>query len=146
MNESQDPSPKLKRPITLKILCVAILPFVILNLVRIIGAIDYWTLMFDLGMAVLPLYQVLSGLIWVIVGAAAMIGLWFRKPWAFWLTILAAVLFTAWYWLERGFLAGSIDANANWFFVALVNIILLVVVFCLLALVKEDVFQGKVNL
>jgi len=146
MKEFQGSPSTNGRPVTLKILCVAILFFSIFHLLRLIGAINYWSLMLELGPAVLPLYQVLSGLIWFLVGTSAMIGLWFRQVWAFWLTIFAVILFTAWYWLDRVFLAGSVDANINWIFAAVLNSVILVVLFSLIALVKEDVFQGKVNL
>lgn len=146
MNELQGSPSTHGRPVTLKILCVAILLFSIFHLVRLIGAFNYWSLMLRLGPAVLPLYQALSGLIWFLVGTSAMVGLWFRQVWAFWLTIFAAALFTVWYWLDRVFLVGSADANTNWIFAAVLNSIILVVLFSLIALVKEDVFQGKVNL
>ena len=134
-----------KRPTTLKLLCAFVLLFVILNIIRIGGALDQWQVLMAMGPAVLPLYQVISGTIWAVMGLAAIIGLWIRRQWSFWLTCISGMLFTIWYWLERILLAGSPDANSNLLFSAILTCVILIIFYSMVFLVKEDVFEGRIR-
>ncbi len=140
------PANNRKRPATLKLLCAAVLVFSIISTLRFVSAISNWTFLQQVGPDVLPLYQAIRGLTWAVVGFSSLIGLWYHKLWAYWLTLLGTLLCAFWYWFDRLFLAGSGSANNNWLFALVITLLVLAIFLSLIFLVREDVYKGKVAL
>jgi uncharacterized membrane protein YidH (DUF202 family) len=83
---------------------------------RFVEGISGWMFLQEIGPAVLPLYLLISGLIWGITGIVAAFGIWFHRRWALILLACGVGIFTLWYWLDRIILSANPDANSNWIF------------------------------
>jgi hypothetical protein len=98
-----------KQHILLKLLAIFLLVCSFLGWVRFFQGIRYNALMQTHGQPVLPLYLMVTGLLWIVTSLVCAIFLWLRYTFALWLTAITATLYTLWYWLDRAFLDPSAD-------------------------------------
>jgi hypothetical protein len=108
-------SPK-KRSAVLIILSLVTLFISVFGWLRFIEGVSGWQFLQEIGPAVLPLYLVISGLIWGFTGITAAFGIWFHKRWALILLTCGVGIFTLWYWLDRIILSANLNSNSNWLF------------------------------
>jgi hypothetical protein len=94
-----------------------------INLLRFVQAIRQWDFLSEL-LSISPFYLAATGLFWGSLWLAAAWGLWRGRRWAPSLTILAAVTYTLYYWLDRLLLSGD-SPGINWPFAAAINAALL---------------------
>lgn len=112
------------RPGRVTLLALGVLSIGGLNLLRCFQAVRQWTFLEAL-LPVSPLYLALSGLFWAVVWLALAWGLWGGRRWAQRFSLLAALFYTLYFWVDRLLLSAE-GAGSNWPFVAGLNVALLV--------------------
>lgn len=117
----------MERPASVTLLALLVLTVTAWNAVRLGAAISSWQVLIEYGAK--PLYLVLSGAFWQIIGITVFIGLWWGKVWARKAAFLAAAGYAAWYWFDRLILQ---TPRANWPFALAVTFVLLVFTFATL--------------
>ncbi len=134
-----------KRPVSVTAILVLVLTFTGMQILRVWSAIASWDFLSSLPLSVSPLYFLLSGLFWAIVGGALVWGLWLRKPWAPRATIALAVAFAIAHWLDRLFLQASGPQSGNQGFDFLLTLVLLATVWLNVALPQVRAYFGAKN-
>lgn len=124
--------PVKKRPWSVTLLTFIVLIITIINVIRFVLSIRYWTFLSSRS-TVSPLYLLLTGLVWGIAGAILLWGLWTAKPWAPGLMQAVGLTYALYYWLDQIFLkdhpvsgaSGAVRAllPTNWQFTAVVTVI-----------------------
>lgn len=113
------------RPRRVTVLAFAVLTLSGLHTARFILALLRWQ-----DLAVFPgvsrLYIALTGAFWAAIGLPLAWGLWRGKIWASRLMRLAVFVFSAYYWLDRLWVANrgigsTLSLPQNWLFVAVLN-------------------------
>jgi hypothetical protein len=123
------------RPASVTILALGVLIITILNLTRLVLSILNWDFLVSWP-GVSPLYMILTGLIWTLIGSLLLWGLWKARRWAPRLMQAVALTYALYYWLDHVFLrdhpAGGVEGAQqvllpiNWQFATVVTIICLV--------------------
>jgi len=113
----------MNRPFGIKILVLIQIIVFVGNCLRLGNAIYFWRTFIELDVNVL--YIAISGGLWAIITLFTILGVWFRKPWAWIVSITSVIGYGVWYWLDRSIV--QID-HTNWHF-SLFTTILLVVIF-----------------
>ena len=124
-------------------LAIGVLTLAGLNLIRCIAAVQQQELLASL-LSVPPVYLMVSGLVWGVAGLILAFWLWTGRPAAVSGTLIAALAYSLYYWIDRSLLAAGPTA-ANWPFALLVNLFLLVVVFLILFRPKARTFFGAMH-
>jgi hypothetical protein len=122
MNQYKQP-----RPIRVTILAILVLIFALLNMLRLGESIYFWKTLLEYGTQ--PLYLALSGFIWAIVGLLLVWGVWMGGRWAWLSTVIGAVVYAAWYWLDRLFLQ---QPHTNGIFSLISTVVMLLFVYLIL--------------
>jgi hypothetical protein len=117
-------NPKTSRPFSVTLLTLGVLIVAVMNLTRLARGAALWDFLAEI-LPLSPMYFVLTGLVWSLTGVALMWGLWRGASWTPRLTLLAALAYSVYYWIDRLFLASS-ARMINWPFAAGVNLLLLV--------------------
>jgi uncharacterized integral membrane protein len=115
------------RPIRITILAILILYLAAWNALRMGEAFVFWKVLKEYGAD--PTYISLSGAIWFIAGLLLAWGLWHGNTWAWMAALGCTIGYSGWYWFDRRFLQ---IPHANWPFVLIVNIVLLLLFFIIL--------------
>jgi hypothetical protein len=137
-------SPDVKRPFRVNILALLVFGVSAWNGLRMGEAIFFWKTIEQYGAS--PLYISMSGGAWLIIGLSIFWGLWMGKIWGWMATILGTACYTSWYWFNRMVLQ---ESHANWPFVLITHIILLLVISCILfshrtrRFFTRDVYERK---
>ncbi len=129
---------RIYRPIRISFLAICVLWFTGVNGLRLGEAIYFWKTLEEYRAS--PLYISLSGGLWLIIGLTLAWGLWQGKPWARIAGTCGIILYTFWYWFDRLVLEVP---HANWPFVLIANIILLLILFILLFSQKSSLFYKR---
>jgi hypothetical protein len=126
--------PMMKRPPSVTILALGVLIITVLNLIRFGLSIKDWNFLASQP-GVSPLYLAASGLVWGLVGAYLVFGLWRAKTWAPRLMQAVALTYALYYWLDLIFLkdhpvrvkSGVLQAilPVNWQFSAGITVVCL---------------------
>jgi len=124
-------------------LAIGVLTLAGFNLLRCIAAFQQRELLASL-LPISPVFLMVSGLVWGIVGLVLAFGLWTGRPAAIGGTLIAALAYSLYYWIDRSLLAAGPPA-ANWLFALLVNLVVLVVVFLILFRPKARTFFGAMH-
>lgn len=133
-----------KRSFSLKLLALGWLIAAILSSLRFTQALSNWDLLLTFGEPVLPLSLAVSGVVWMVVGLICAGGIWFKQIWAGWLSMVAAVLFSIWYWLDRVLLTRSQTAQTNTPFALIATFVLLLIVGGILTLnIRNNKERGE---
>lgn len=130
-----------KRPFLAWFLMLESLLFSIIGWLRFQQALVYWDWFQPPFLSVSPLYLVISGVLWGVVGLTAVLMLWFRWHPAQLFAHLAVGFYVLWYWTDRMLLTASSDAQANLVFSIMVTLCLLLLsLAALYFLDKRDYF------
>ncbi|NCP15771.1 hypothetical protein GW866_01830 [bacterium] len=113
-----------KRPLGVTLLAWFVLCLTAWNGLRLGAAISFWNTLRQYDALPGPLYIAASGAVWCLASLPLFWGLWRGKAWARIIAILAAILYTSWYWFDR--LALQPVPHANWPFALSVNILFLI--------------------
>jgi hypothetical protein len=114
---------KISRPFSVTLLAVGVLILTVMNLARLIRAAELRAFLAEL-LPISPLYFILTGLIWTLVGVVLLWGLWRGRPWTPRLAFLAFLAYSFYFWFDRLFLAAS-ARMVNWPFALAFNLLLL---------------------
>ncbi len=110
-----------KRPVLLTLFSLLFLGIGFWNGLRIVNGIVYLSVFQEYHAAVQPIYLILTGALWLVVGLIVSWGLWKVKSWAWYLTILSIVCYGSWYWFDRLVIQ---TPHSNWLFALAVTIII----------------------
>ena len=126
------------RPFLLSLISWSFIFIILTAWLRFFGAIVNSSFITSLGMVPeLPVYLMLSGFIWGIIGLPAVWGLWRRRPWTLKAIWAAAIVYALSYWLERIFLW---EDTKNWLFMLVVTIVWLLIIIWALKLTSSQRF------
>jgi len=131
----------LSRPKSVTVVALLVLILTVMRLLRFVYAIKDWNFINEL-LPSLSFYLIVSGLIWVIVGAPAFLGLWFGVTWAPIYTRIIAIVYTINYWLEYIFIVNVQGRQANWLLLGSLNLVLLVWIYWVLSRTSTRVYFG----
>lgn len=134
-----NPQANKRRSLLLSGMVFCMLYFSFLNWLRMIETIRDWNFLMELGLAPLPLYYVISGAVWGLVGVVAGVGLWMRQHWCLLLTAILVGLYAVWYWLERLFLTGSLTSMTNWLFTLGLTVLLVLIIGGSLFILRKEI-------
>jgi hypothetical protein len=139
---SSEPSTR-RRPASVTYLTLGVLTFAGINLVRFIFAFQQRDFLDDL-LTIPPIYLSISGFVWLVVGVVVAAGLWFGKRWAALATLVVALAYTVYYWIDR-LLFTADGSGYNWLFSAAANLLGLVIIYWMVSNPKAKIFFGDLN-
>jgi hypothetical protein len=133
-SQIEDTHQRASRPASVTILALGVLIITIINLTRLVLSILNWDFLVSWP-GVSPLYMILTGLIWTVIGSLLLWGLWKARKWAPRLMQAVALTYALYYWLDHVFLRDHPVSSAegaqrvllpvNWQFAAGATIICL---------------------
>ncbi len=92
---------KSKRSFLLWLVCFVFLFAAMMELLKAINAVSSWNILAAVQYQPGPLYPFFFGTFFFLSFLASTLLLWFRLPWAAEFAGVAALLFTAWFWLDK---------------------------------------------
>jgi hypothetical protein len=131
------------RPFSVTILALGVLTIAGFNLIRFYQAIRLWDFLSEFP-NVSPLYLAASGLVWGAAGLALAWGLWRGYAPARRLTLIFAVVYTLYNWIDRLWVSKP-GLSANLPFSAGVNLILLLITTWILTRPRVLAFFGAMH-
>ena len=117
-----------KRPWLVFFLMIATLVFTASGITRVWNGIRYYGFLGDLPISVSPLYLVITGGVWGILGAAAAGSLWWGYRRGSRLLISGMVGYSVFFWFEQIFLMTNPLRKTNWPFLAVFNLSAILIV------------------
>jgi hypothetical protein len=130
----------MKRPLSVTILLWLVLSLTVWSGLRLYSAIQWWGTLFEFASSPGPWYITISGGIWLIVSILLLWGMWQAKAWIRFALLGAGAGFSVWYWSDRLLFQMS---SANWLFVLLGNILLLIVLTVCVFVPSTNTFLSK---
>jgi hypothetical protein len=113
------------RPFSVTLLTGLVLIIAIGNLIRTLQTIQKWSFLDNL-LQISPIYFLITGLLWGMLGLVFAWGLWKRESWALdWIKWIA-LLYGVHYWVDRLALTRSGTVNRNLLFTTIVLIFVFV--------------------
>lgn len=91
----------IRRPFPVTLLASGVLILTMFNAVRFGSALAQWELILSLMRRPGPIYIAVTGLVWALAWLIVFLGLWFGSNWARPATLSIAILFSAYYWIDR---------------------------------------------
>jgi hypothetical protein len=122
-------------------MAVGLMVFSALCWMRVGQALIDAKLIAQFTLAPLPLYWVITGALWGILGIIALVFLWLRYTWSLWLISISAALFTTWYWVDRAFIQINPGRWSNWLFILILNLLILIFIYSTIAYLHPDRLQ-----
>jgi hypothetical protein len=100
--ESRPSHPKNEktRPWLVTALCATLLLTSLVHILKMSQAITQWDLLQSLPLSVSPLYLTLHGFLWGAMGLAAAYIMWKGFPWARRITLILALFYSLWFWID----------------------------------------------
>jgi hypothetical protein len=135
--------PIAHRPFSVTILIVVVLIFTSLNILRLIKAIVDHGLLTTLPLDVPVIYLAITGALWSAIGLILAFGLFARYRWSLLMGQLAAVIYTAYYWLDQLLFADQFAVENDWQFSLGLNLILASLAFWILRRPITKAFAHK---
>ncbi len=111
------------RPWTVSVLIVGLGLITLLRGLRAVLALTRWEFLTTIPITVSPLFFFLEGLLWSGVGSVLLIGLWQGRPWGRWATQAAAVVYSAWTWIDLLGIKAPEIRRARWPFTLAVTLL-----------------------
>jgi hypothetical protein len=90
-----------KRPIFFWLLLLGFAYLSLSGWLRVIGSLNAWYWLSFANITPGPLYLVITGVLWGIIGLAALVWIWLRRPGYRQVGLYAALLFALTYWIDR---------------------------------------------
>ena len=91
-----------------------VLIIALLNWLRLIVVLRQWTFLQSLSPRPPVLYLGITGLVWGLLGTVLVWGLFFGNPWTPRLMQVSALIYAAYYWLDRLLIAESSTIASRW--------------------------------
>jgi len=126
------PRARPKRSFWLIVLAVGLLIFSIAGWLRLQQSLADWHYLLDLGLQPGPLYLALTGAMTGAGGMIAALGVWLRLRCGFVLTRIFMVVWQAWNWIDRLWVARSDTARVGWPFALAATVVVLLFGFLVL--------------
>lgn len=105
-----------KRPRSVTILTGLVFVISCIYLTRLVMTISQWGFLSQMLMGFSPIYLILCGLVFSMIGYPLAAGIWRGYPWA-WLAVhLVIPFYMSYYWLERIILSSQTLWSPNWLF------------------------------
>ena len=111
-----------------------------LGWLRLITVLRQWSFLQNLSPAPPVVYLAITGLVWGVLGAFLVWGLFLGRPWAPRLMQISALLYAVTYWLDRLLIADRSAITSRWPFAFGLTILLLVFTFWVLSRPKVQHF------
>ena len=134
----------IARPTGVTLLAMGVLMIAVFYFIRLAQAIAQWQVLAGIRDS-LPLYLAANGAVWGIIALVLAWGLWQGRLWASRLTRWAALLFAAFYWVDRLFVQTGAGRSVNTLFVAVMTLVLVWSVFWILTRRKTRLFFGELH-
>jgi hypothetical protein len=99
----------VSRPFSVTLLAFGVLIIAGINLYRCVEALLQWRFLAELLLA-LPMYQMVSGIVWGLAGIPIAWGLWQGTRWAARLTPYATIAYVLYVWIDRLVLRTGLEA------------------------------------
>ena len=119
MNDSKGRTWELKCLVVLYLIPAAA------GLQRAVSSIQTWSFLGKL-LPFSPLYLLISGMAWFILGIISACWLWFNLKHIYLVLIISTLIIAAWYWFERLFLIRNEPVQANLLFAVVTTLLSLV--------------------
>lgn len=110
-------------PFRVTVLIWVVLILTAWNALRLWTAFAWKTQIFEYALQTGPLYIGLTGAVWVIIGLGTLLGIGQPGKRSRLFILAAAVVYSAWYWLDRLLMQ---EKRSDWLFVAALNLLLLI--------------------
>ncbi len=140
--QSQSP----KRPLGVTLLTWMVLIITLLSWLQFGEVLYRWDFLQSLTPALPVLYLAITGLVWGLLGACLVWGLFLGRSWAFRLIQICAPVYAAFYWFDRLLIADPSAIANRWPFALGLTIILLAFTFWILSRPKTKIFFKITNL
>jgi hypothetical protein len=132
------------RPFLVTLVALVVLTITTIYLIRFVQTLFWWDFLAGLP-GVSPLYLVLTGLLWTLVGLPLTWGLWLGRPKMLKATRLFAPGFAAYLWLERLLVANADGEMSNWSFAAGLTLVVLGLVLWFLSMPAVKAYFGELH-
>ena len=139
MPNSQSP----KRPLSVTLLAWVVLIITAFSWLRLIEVIRRWNFLQSITPSPPILYLAITGLIWGLLGASLIWGLFLGRAWAPRLMQVSALVYAAYYWLDRLLVADPSAMASRWPFALSLTIVLLAFTFWVLSRPKAQLFFNR---
>ena len=126
---SANPPSGKKRPLSATLLTWVVLILASLGWLRLAAVVRQWSFLESLSPAPPLVYLAISGLVWGVVGAFLVWGLFLGRTWAPRLAQISAPLYAAFYWLDRLLIADPSAISSRWPFAVGLTVLLLIFTF-----------------
>jgi hypothetical protein len=136
---------KPKRPFSVTVLGFGVLISVLLQLTRMVSGIIQSQLITRLPLSISPVYFIITGLVWAVVGLINIYSTWLGKSWAAGVVWWSTVGYSLYYWLDELLVKQSPLRTTNWPFLITLNLLILVITYGFFRLPKVDRFIGECN-
>jgi hypothetical protein len=133
-----------RRPFGVTLFALLVLIFAVFNLLRLIQTIQKWDLLKTL-LPISPVYLLLSGLLWTVVGFPLAWGIWRGWRLAYHLSPVILMSYSLYLWADRLLLSAYPEQMDNWPFIAALNILVLALSLWVLTRPKAMIFFGEKN-
>ncbi|MGD2156907.1 MAG: hypothetical protein PVG14_19570 [Anaerolineales bacterium] len=134
------------RPFSVTLLAVLVLILTTLYWLRLVETLRLWAFLSRAPISLTLLHRIylaVTGALWGLVGLPLTWGLWRGRTWAPRSLSLIAILYSAYYWLDRLFLAVPKIWRPRWPFAVAATVILLVLTFWTLSRPGARAFFSK---
>jgi len=122
-----------KRSFWARVFIAGLLLFSISGWLRLHQAILNWDYLVEIGLRPAPLYLALTGALGGLSGLAAGLSLWLRLRWGVLVAGGVILLWQAWNWIDRLWIASSPAVLANWPFALAATLFILVFTYLVLS-------------
>jgi membrane associated rhomboid family serine protease len=119
---------KVGRPINVTLLIFIVLIITASNLTRLARTASQWDFVSEL-VYIKPIYLVLSGLVWGLLGVCVVRGLWRPERWSISLAKIGAIAYTAYLWIDRIFIGTYRASSKDNLFAFVFSVIILIWIF-----------------
>ena len=145
MEKNVDTKVKTKsigRTLELKILIAGFLVLSISGWMRFTLAATQWHWLKQVGILVSPVYLVLGGLLWGVIGSGAALGLLFRRKWAVILAKISGLFYFTWFWIDDRLVSVTSMGDYNVVFKLIFSLTALLYVFFVFLLPRQKRYFG----
>jgi len=109
-------------------LLLVVLSLTAWHAIRLRTAVAWYDVLQEFAPSPGPIYTAMSGASWLVIGSILLWSIWQNKAWTAQMLFWAAAGYTVWYWTDRLVFQAP---RANWSFMLLLNIVLLVYILVL---------------
>jgi len=142
--ENADRYYPVSRPISVTLLVALVLTIGVLNVLRAVQTVKQWEFLGEL-LPLSPIYFVISGLVWGLLGLVLAWGLFFGGGWAPRLLRVTSLFYMIYIWLDRLVLRDPSSRNPGSMFFAVLSILIMVIIFWILSRQNVRAYFGETH-